>query len=43
MELLMLQEKSNNPDAYMFKDVLEGLLNSRDLYKIISTVTHTGR
>jgi hypothetical protein len=43
MELLMLQEKSNNPNAYMFKDVLDGLLNSNDLYKIISTVTHRGR
>lgn len=43
MELLMLQEKTNNPNAYMFKDVLEGLFNSSDLYKIISTVTHRGR
>lgn len=43
MELLMLQEKSNNPNAYMFKEVLDGLLNSSDLYKIISTVTHRGR
>lgn len=43
MELLMLQEKSNNPNAYMFKDVLDGLLGSSDLYKIISTVTHRGR
>ncbi len=43
MELLMLQEKTNNPNAYMFKDVLDGLLNSSDLYKIISAVTHTGR
>ena len=43
MELLMLQEKTNNPNAYMFKSVLDGLLNSSDLYKIISTVTHRGR
>lgn len=43
MELLMLQEKTNKPDAYMFKQVLDGLLNSSDLYKIISTVTHNGR
>ncbi len=43
MELLMLQEKSNNPNEYMFKEVLDGLLNSSDLYKIISTVNHRGR
>ena len=30
MELLMLQEKTNNPNAYMFGNVLDGLLNSRD-------------
>ncbi len=43
MELIMLQEKTNNPDAYMFRDVLDGLLNPRDLYSIISTATHRGR
>lgn len=43
MELLMLQEKTNNPNAYMFKDLLDGLLISRDLYKIISTATYTRR
>ena len=44
MELLMLQEKTNNPQAYMFKkEHSDGLLDSSDLYKIISTVTQTGR
>ncbi|MCJ7719972.1 MAG: hypothetical protein MUO36_00715, partial [Candidatus Hadarchaeum sp.] len=28
MELLMLQEKTNNPQAYMFKNVVGGLLSS---------------
>lgn len=43
MELLMLQEKSNNPNAYMFGRVLDGLLNSNDLYRIISNATQTQR
>ncbi|MEM0466703.1 MAG: hypothetical protein QXX20_03785 [Candidatus Thermoplasmatota archaeon] len=40
MELLMLQEKTNNPNAYMFRNVVNAILNSQDLYGIISTATH---
>lgn len=40
MELLMLQEKTNNPAAYMFRRVVDGILNLNDLYSIISTATH---
>ena len=43
MEILMLQEKTNNPNAYMFRDVVTQLMNSDDLYAIISKATHTGR
>lgn len=39
MELLMLQEKTNNPNAYMFRNVVNGILQSHDLYSIISTAT----
>ncbi len=39
-ELLMLQEKSNNSDAYMFKNLLESLKDGSDLFKIISIATH---
>ncbi|HPA64735.1 MAG TPA: hypothetical protein PLC67_12325, partial [Spirochaetota bacterium] len=39
-ELLMLQEKSNNPNAYMFKNLLESLKDGSDLFKIISIATH---
>ena len=40
MELLMIQEKTNNPNAYMFRRVVNGILQSNDLYSIISTATH---
>jgi len=40
MELLMLQEKTNNPAAYMFRRVVHGILQLNDLYAIISTATH---
>ena len=43
MELLMLQEKTNNPQAYMFSRVVNSLLNSTDLYKILSTAGYRGR
>jgi hypothetical protein len=42
MELLMLQEKTNNPQAYMFKNVVGDLLSSNDLYKILSTAGYRG-
>jgi len=43
MELLMLQEKTNNPQAYMFKNVINCLLKSKDLYKILSTAGYGGK
>lgn len=43
MELLMLQEKTNNPQAFMFRNVINSLLNSTDLYKILSTAGYRGR
>ena len=38
-KLLMLQEKTNRPDAYMFKRVLDGLKRGEDLFKVLSTAT----
>jgi hypothetical protein len=43
MELLMLQEKTNNPQAYMFKNVVNELLSYTDLYKILSTAGYRGK
>ena len=39
-KLLMIQEKTNYHEAYMFKNLLEQLKTHQDLYKIISTATH---
>lgn len=43
MELLMLQEKTNNPQAYMFRNVVNELLSFTDLYKILTTAGYGGR
>jgi hypothetical protein len=43
IELLMLQEKTNNPQAYMFRNVVNELLSYTDLYKILSTAGYRGR
>lgn len=39
-KLLMVQEKTNNHDAYMFKNVLEKLKSHSDIFSLISTATH---
>lgn len=41
VELLMLQEKTNRHDAYMFARVAEALLSSDDIYSIVSAATQT--
>ena len=41
--LLMLQEKTNRADAYMFRDLLEALKENKDLFSILSKATHRGR
>ena len=38
-KLLMLQEKTNRADAYMFKKVLAGLKKGEDLFHVISKAT----
>lgn len=38
-KLLMLQEKTNRADAYMFKRVLDGLKRGDDLFRVLSTAT----
>ena len=42
-ELLMLQEKTNMPGAYMFKNVMESIRDDKDIYSIVSSATHNGR
>ncbi|MDD5085991.1 MAG: hypothetical protein PHE61_08160 [Candidatus Omnitrophica bacterium] len=38
-KLLMLQEKTNREDAYMFKKVLDGLNSGEDLFRVLATAT----
>jgi len=39
-KLLMIQEKTNNPNAFMFKKLLESLKENQDIFQIVSTATH---
>lgn len=39
-KLLMIQEKTNRKDAYMFKKLLYSLKEGKDIFKIISIATH---
>ena len=39
-KLLMIQEKTNRNDAYMFKKLLEQLKEHNDIFKIVSTATY---
>lgn len=42
--LLIHQEKTNNKQAYMFKSIIDKLLEEEiDIYSIISVATHGGR
>ena len=38
-KLLMIQEKTNRHDAYMFKNLLEKLKEHRNIFEIVSTAT----
>lgn len=44
MQLLIIQEKTNNKNAYMFKKVIEKLLEDKlDIFAIMSSTGHNGR
>lgn len=44
MQLLIIQEKTNKEDAYMFKKVIEKLLEDElDIFSIMSSTGHNGR
>lgn len=42
-KLLMHQEKTNNPKAYMFKQLLDSIKSNDDIFKIVSIATHKKR
>jgi hypothetical protein len=39
-KILMVQEKTNMEDAYMFKKLLDALKEGNDIFKIVSIATH---
>ena len=39
--LLMIQEKTNYEGAFMFRKLLEQLKEHKDIFKIVSTATHS--
>jgi len=39
-KLLMVQEKTNRNDAYMFRNLLEQLKEHNDIFRIVSTATY---
>jgi len=39
-KLLMIQEKTNRPDAYMFRKLLEALKKGEDVFSIVSKATY---
>ena len=40
-KLLMIQEKTNYEGAFMFRNLLEQLKEHKDIFKIVSTATHS--
>lgn len=42
-KLLMIQEKTNRHDAYMFKNLLTALHNGQNIFDIVSKATHNGK
>ena len=43
ISLLMVQEKTNRHDAFMFKKLLEELKDHKDIFKIVATASLTKR
>lgn len=42
IELMMLEEKTGNHDAFMFKGVLEAIRDDKEIFEIVSRATYTG-
>lgn len=42
-KLLMIQEKTNLSNAYMFRNLLKALEDYKDIYKIVAIATHKSR
>lgn len=42
-KLLMIQEKTNLENAFMFKNLLDALRDGGDIFSVVSIASHTGR
>jgi hypothetical protein len=42
IELMIMEEKTGNRDAYMFKDVLDALYNDAEIFTIVQKATFRG-
>lgn len=42
IELMMLEEKTGNHKAFMFKGVLEAIRNDKEIFEIVSRATYIG-
>lgn len=43
IELLMIMEKTGLKKAFMFKGLLDAIIEEKDIFSIVSTATHNGR
>jgi ATP-dependent protease Clp ATPase subunit len=43
LELIAMQEKTGNPQAFMFRGVLEAILNNDEIFRIVSAASFRGR
>jgi hypothetical protein len=42
IELMMLEEKTGNHEAFMFKSVLDAIYNDEDIFSVVSRATFSG-
>ena len=42
LELIAIQEKTSNPNAFMFRDVLSAIRDEQEIFKIVSLASHRG-
>lgn len=43
LELIMIQEKTGLAEAFMFRDLLDAILDERDIFTIVSKAGYNGR
>jgi len=43
LELIMTQEKTGNAQAFMFKDLLDAIIDGKDIFCVVSSARYNGR